>query len=1076
MKIVFVTDLPSIPARKQNRVLSYTEARELKICADMGGVPEMFELISILPTRTPYNKSDEIFSYERKTAVKYDYLEGRKEDCFVNPAIQTHIEEFHKRIAAYPKSTVFIPLKSLAFYLLTNEVKFTAHIGSIERTRFGTAVIPAIHPEMLFRSPERRLYTARAIQRAYELITEKIEEPKTRFIIRPTFDKVIHTIERMLDEDKDIAADIETVSRHISCISICNDHEESVSIPFISHEGSNYIHCYTYEQEVKIIQRMRQLLTRNRIVWQNGSYDIQHITRSWGFVPRNDFDTMLMYHAIYPGLKKDLATLSSLYVPYYQYWKDEHKDFTTLPEDLNSYWTYNAKDSFYTLVIKEKLQVEIEKHGVEEQWQLLQQSEKHFNKISLRGVRIDKGEKNSLMDKLLPELQERQNRINVMAGYELNTSSSKQMQTFFYEEQGCKIQKNKKTFQPSCDDQALEAIATEDPLYRPLVNLIQSSRSIGVFLNTFVRMPLDSDGRMRCSYNVGGPETYRLSSSKNPFGSGGNLQNIPKGQEEEDGDDFKLPNLRRMFIPDEGMLLFDADLAGADAQVVAWEANDEDLKAKFRSGEKIHALNAKDMYGAAAGPDGKKAPYYKNAKMGTHLCLADGHEVLTPTGWQKVEDVLAETPIVVCKMDGTEARMERPLTWYHAEDELEMLEIEGQAYHQLVTPDHKIPYATDSKGVIRAAKAKDLPDSARLPKSTLYSGSEKEDPNWLRLLSAFHADGSIQKLQVRFHFKKHRKIERLLDILGELLIKPKIYEGSDGSTSITLASDDARWLITQGKQPTWEMLRWSRECLQAYVDELPHWDGSIGITSVSFSTVVPQTAEIIHTLLHLCGKSGNTYPKGNVGGLTVQINNRPLHRLTSGRIRRVEYSGGLHCPTVSTGFFLTRYRGKIAVTGNSNYGGTPRTLSKSCAMLMHEAELFQRRWFELHPGIKDWQNRVMSNLQSTGIIENRFGFRRIFYDRPDSVYTNALAWIPQSTIAIIIHKAMHVIISELRRVGILLQVHDSLVGQFPIAYKDLYLPKIAKSMLVPVPYEDPLVIGTSLDISEKSWGDLGPWC
>lgn len=778
MKIVFVTDLPSISARKQNRVLSYTEARELKICADMGGVPEMFELISVLPAKTPFNKSEEIFSYERKVAVKYNYLNGRQEDCFVNPAIQPYVEEFHKRIAAYPKSTVFIPLKSLAFYLLANEVKFTAHIGSIEWTRFGTAVIPAVHPEMLFRSPERRLYTARAIQRAYELLTEKIEKPKTRFIIRPTFSEVHAMIERMLDEDKDVASDIETVSRHISCISICNNHEESMSIPFISHEGSNYIHCYTYEQEVKIIQRMRQLLTRNRIVWQNGSYDIQHITRSWGFVPRNDFDTMLMYHAIYPGLKKDLATLSSLYVPYYQYWKDEHKDFTTLPEDLNSYWTYNAKDSFYTLVNKEKLQVEIEKHGVTEQWQLLQQSEKHLNRISLRGVRIDKKEKSTLMDKLLPELQERQNRINVMAGYNLNTSSPKQMQTFFYEEQGCKVQKNKKTFQPSCDDQALEAIAVEDPLYRPLVNLIQSSRSIGVFLSTFVQMPLDFDGRMRCSYNVGGPETYRLSSSKNPFGSGGNLQNIPKGQEEEEGDDFKLPNLRRMFIPDEGMLLFDADLAGADAQVVAWEANDEDLKAKFRSGEKIHALNAKDMYGTAAGPDGKKAPYYKNAKMGTHL---------------------------------------------------------------------------------------------------------------------------------------------------------------------------------------------------------------------------------------------------------------------------------------------------------SNYGGTPRTLSKSCAMLIHEAELFQRRWFELHPGIKDWQNRVMSNLQSTGIIENRFGFRRIFYDRPDSVYTNALAWIPQSTIAIIIHKAMDAIIRNLRRVELLLQVHDSLVGQFPIAYKDLYLPKIAENMLVPVPYEDPLIISTSLDISLKSWGDLESW-
>jgi len=52
-----------------------------------------------------------------------------------------------------------------------------------------------------------------------------------------------------------------------------------------------------------------------------------------------------------------------------------------------------------------------------------------------------------------------------------------------------------------------------------------------VFLSTFIMMPLDQDSRMRCSYNICGTETYRFSSSKNAFGSGGNLQNLPKGDE-----------------------------------------------------------------------------------------------------------------------------------------------------------------------------------------------------------------------------------------------------------------------------------------------------------------------------------------------------------------------------------------------------------------------------------------------------------------------------------------------------------------------------------------------------------------
>ena len=39
-----------------------------------------------------------------------------------------------------------------------------------------------------------------------------------------------------------------------------------------------------------------------------------------------------------------------------------------------------------------------------------------------------------------------------------------------------------------------------------------------------------------------------------------------------------LPNIRKIFIPDPVYILIDSDLAGADAQVVAWEADDEDLK------------------------------------------------------------------------------------------------------------------------------------------------------------------------------------------------------------------------------------------------------------------------------------------------------------------------------------------------------------------------------------------------------------------------------------------------------------------------------------------------------------------
>ncbi len=69
-----------------------------------------------------------------------------------------------------------------------------------------------------------------------------------------------------------------------------------------------------------------------------------------------------------------------------------------------------------------------------------------------------------------------------------------------------------------------------------------------------------------------------------------------------------LPNIRKLFIPDSGHFIASVDLSGADAQVVAWEAEDEDLKAAFRAGIPIHQKNAEDMFGPAPEPKTRHVP------------------------------------------------------------------------------------------------------------------------------------------------------------------------------------------------------------------------------------------------------------------------------------------------------------------------------------------------------------------------------------------------------------------------------------------------------------------------------------
>jgi DNA polymerase I-like protein with 3'-5' exonuclease and polymerase domains len=385
-------------------------------------------------------------------------------------------------------------------------------------------------------------------------------------------------------------------------------------------------------------------------------------------------------------------------------------------------------------------------------------------RMMLRGVRCNEKIKGNLALELDTAKYNAEVRLNNIAGRDLNVRSPKQMKEFFYDELGCKIIYSRKGKRgPTTDDAALTTIAKRHPVLRPVVEIISDIRSTGVFLSTFVNMSLDADRRIRCSYNVAGTETFRWSSSANAFDSGTNLQNVPEG-------DSHLPNCRTLFIPDIGNVIGDWDLKGADAQVVAAEAHDEDFLALLQSGLDVHKENAKDIFSTQS-----------------------------PTDHQRF---LAKT--------------------------------------------------------------------------------------------------------------------------------------------------------------------------------------------------------------------------------------------------------GVHA---------------------TNYLAQPRTLAIALGITVREAEDFQRRWFMAHPGIPDWHIRVEDSLSTTRSVSNIFGFRRYYFDRIEGILTEAVAWIPQSTVAIAVNKSLVKIDAELPDVELLLQVHDSGIMQWPERHSSTIIPQIHERMLTKIPYENPLIIPVTCKMSHISWGD-----
>jgi DNA polymerase I-like protein with 3'-5' exonuclease and polymerase domains len=112
-------------------------------------------------------------------------------------------------------------------------------------------------------------------------------------------------------------------------------------------------------------------------------------------------------------------------------------------------------------------------------------------------------------------------------------ASTHQQKTLFYELLGLTPQTNRKTGNVSLDDASLENLKRKYPEFTRIWDALASQRSISVFHNTFLMAQLERNGRMKCSFNTAGTETFRWSSSTNAFWRGTNLQNIPKGEEKD---------------------------------------------------------------------------------------------------------------------------------------------------------------------------------------------------------------------------------------------------------------------------------------------------------------------------------------------------------------------------------------------------------------------------------------------------------------------------------------------------------------------------------------------------------------
>lgn len=531
---------------------------------------------------------------------------------------------------------IIVPMGNLPLWAICRSKGITKWRGSILRPHPGlllspnVKVIPTIHPAAVLRKWDWRYLVVQDLRRVrrWRDVSEfpSLEE---NFLVRPSYQTVILTLQDLLLRAHAgglrLAVDIETKARHIACLGIAWSKSSAICIPFIASEKPEGY--FSLDEEVQVVLLLRSLLTHPNVevVGQNWQYDCQYIAKYWGFEVNLFLDIMSEHHVQFPGLPKGLDFQSSLYRDLHVYWKDEGKEQGKGSDD--TWWHYNCLDCVATYEIAEVLLRNREARPLRSTEygspnEIQQRLHWPISRASMRGVRVDTKLREALAFELFEKQREREEWINKVLGQEFNIRSHPQMHKLFYDELGQSKILNRKTMKPTTDSDALNVLAKRDILLRPLCHAIMHARSLGNYV-AVCRQQLDSDNRLRCQYTIPGTETFRFASSADPFGYGTNLQNIAPGESPGEGDsewgtDFPLPNLRRVFIPDEGFILGDFDMPQADARVVAWEAQDEHLIELFLDPSRdLHDENCEVLFGHRPKGPGDLHRYY--AKQGVHL-------------------------------------------------------------------------------------------------------------------------------------------------------------------------------------------------------------------------------------------------------------------------------------------------------------------------------------------------------------------------------------------------------------------------------------------------------------------------
>lgn len=306
-------------------------------------------------------------------------------------------------------------------------------------------------------------------------------------------------------------------------------------------------------------------------------------------------------------------------------------------------------------------------------------------------------------------------------------------------------------------------------------------------------------------------------------------------------------------------------------------------------------------------------------------CFSGDTEVLTPSGWQRLDGYVGG-PVTQVFPDGRQ-ELVHPIA-VGRQDDVERLRFfteRAGGIDLIVTPGHHLVRQLRG-GSFEKHRADERPTSRHhMPRAGHLDGpGVPYSDDEISLLLAMCADASIDERKadgsqyVRFGFKKQRKVARLVGLLSRLGIEHSQTLLKSGSTSICFRVPN--YLRAFKLMPSEWVTQASTAQRELILAEMVEWDGNrvVARNQTEFSSGFKWNAEWMQAIAHTSGRVATVTERVNKHGSWFKTS--ILHGKSSTSWQSIQQEdagrGSVYAVQVPSGMLLVRRRGMVVVSGN----------------------------------------------------------------------------------------------------------------------------------------------------------------